>query len=100
MFNYTGLWKEYQVRLVNLKAVRGQKRAILTIDSIVGGSKGVCPLGRRTQVGAKSEKGRQRAEASVGRGKSVPPPRLLHIGVSFRLELRAFVPVGEGGFHA
>ncbi|MFQ6108600.1 MAG: hypothetical protein ACE5L7_03490 [Candidatus Aminicenantales bacterium] len=32
----------------------------------IGGSKGVCPFGRR----AKPEKGRQRALASVGRGKA------------------------------
>jgi hypothetical protein len=40
-------------------------------DKSIGGSKGVCPFGRR----AKPEKGRQRAIANVGRGKSVPPPR-------------------------
>ncbi|MFX1411942.1 MAG: hypothetical protein ACFFA6_16465 [Promethearchaeota archaeon] len=37
---------------------------------------GVCPFGRRAWAPAQPEKGRQRAEASVGRGKSVPPPRL------------------------
>jgi len=43
-------------------------------EPIVGGSKGVCPLGRRAWVDAPPEKGRQQAEARVGRGKSVPPP--------------------------
>jgi len=46
----------------------------LTIGSIVGGIQGGMTPGRRARVDAQPEKGRQRAEASVGRGKSVPPP--------------------------
>ena len=42
------------------------KRILIDLgNKSIGGSKGVCPLGRR----ARPEKGRQRAGASVGRGK-------------------------------
>jgi len=40
---------------------------------MLGGSKGVCPLGHRAGVNVLPEKGRQRAvrkQASVGRGKA------------------------------
>ena len=41
-------------------------------EPIVGGSKGVCPLGRRARVHAPPEKGRQRAKRTLEGGSQFP----------------------------
>ncbi|MFQ6109878.1 MAG: hypothetical protein ACE5L7_10050, partial [Candidatus Aminicenantales bacterium] len=57
----------------------------------IGGSKGVCPFGRR----AKPEKGRQRATASVGRGKAKLFPLQGLDGENSRADEQAYLTAFE-----
>jgi len=54
-----------------------EDRMICPAEQMVGISKGVCPLGRGAWVHTQPEKGRQWAEASVGRGKPVSPSKVI-----------------------